>query len=60
MNELRTARALQNSILGPRRFMRHCGCVGRVLLYYPKRPWVYVDSPISACDRSKLVDASEG
>ncbi len=49
MTDIKTAQALQRSILGPRRFMRHCGCIGHVRLYYPKRPWIYVDGAVSSC-----------
>lgn len=43
MNDEKIARRMQQQILGPRRFMAACGCVGIVELYFPKKPWVYVE-----------------
>lgn len=43
MNDLKLARRMQQQILGPRRFMAACGCVGIAALYFPKKPWVYVE-----------------
>lgn len=43
MDDLKLARRMQQQILGPRRFMAACGCVGIVALYFPKKPWVYVE-----------------
>lgn len=49
MDNVDIARRMQQQILGPKRFMTACGCIGGVLLYYPKKPWVFVDQWFSYC-----------
>lgn len=42
MTDLKTAQALQRSILGPGRLALPCGCILLIDGYFPKKPWVHV------------------
>jgi hypothetical protein len=49
MDDLKLARVMQQQILGPKRFMAACGCVGVAAIYFPKKPWVFVEEWVTVC-----------
>lgn len=49
MNDLKTARALQHSILGKGRWAAPCGCIFIVWGNFPKKPWIHCETRDHVC-----------